>query len=62
MTSYEVNKRYQDIVNSRETWRIKPFIFCDERFDFSDMEKKEEKKDIIVPFIFVNNNDNNPKF
>lgn len=62
MTSYEVNKRYQDIVNSRETWRIKPFIFCDERFDFSEMEKKEEKKDIIVPFIFVNNNDQNSRF
>ena len=57
MESYEVNKRYQDIVASRETWRIRPFVFCDERFDFSGIEKKKEKPNkIIHPIIFVNGN------
>ena len=54
--SYELNKRYQDIIKSRETWRIKPLQFYDTRFDFSEIEKKDQKyrPNIIEPFTFVN--------
>ena len=54
--SYELNKRYQEIIKSRETWRIKPLQFYDTRFDFSEIEKKDQKyrPNIIEPFTFVN--------
>lgn len=55
--SYELNKRYQEIIKKRETWRIKPLQFDDRRFDFSEMEKKNEnpRPGIIQPFTFINN-------
>ena len=66
MDSYEINKRCQDIIASRESWRIKPLQFHDTRFDFSDIEKpKESENGLIKPFEFVNNSKYNnikPKF
>ena len=55
METYEINKRVEEIMRSRETWRVKPLEFDDRRFDFSDMEKKREPEDEkIKPFEFVN--------
>jgi hypothetical protein len=67
METYEINKRVQDIISSRETWRVKPLQFDDKRFDFSDIEKKKEEPEsnIIKPFEFINNskyNNINTKF
>jgi len=56
MESYEINKRVEEIVRNRNTWRIKPLEFDDQRFDFSDIEKKEEPQvGKIKPFEFINN-------
>jgi hypothetical protein len=59
METYEINKRAQDIIMNRQDWRIKPFEFDDQRFDFSNIDNKnseEQEEDIIKPFEFINNN------
>ena len=57
MESYEINKRVEEIMRNRETWRIKPLEFDDKRFDFSEIEKKKKEPEggKIKPFEFVNN-------
>lgn len=56
MESYEINKRVEEILRNRNTWRVKPLEFDDQRFDFSDIEKKEEPQvGKIKPFEFINN-------
>lgn len=65
--SYELNKRYQEIIKSRETWRVRPLQFDDQRFDFSDIEKKDQnlRPNVIEPFTFINQdkyNNTNTKF
>lgn len=54
MESYEISRRVEDIISSRESWRQKPMVLYDPRFDFSEIEKKQKKPDIIQPVKFVN--------
>ena len=63
MESYEINRRYQEIVMSRKSLLLQPLIFGDERFDFSEIEKKERFDNGVKPgFEFVIKEDTKKKF
>ena len=54
MEAYEINRRVQEIISSRESWKEKPLKFYDTRFDFSDIEKKKDDIGPIKPIKFIN--------
>lgn len=57
---YELDRRSQNIIDKRTTWRESPIELDDKRFDFDSVlpKKKKENDDPIRPIEFINNSIN----
>lgn len=59
--SYELEKRAQKIIDKRDIWQRRPLVLYDQRFDFTEVLKYQEKKELekknkpYCPIHFVAN-------